>query len=80
MPEYRGTSFILPVDLHKRLNIAAAASGMSASNYIRASLEAALKTHAEHDPVIEAAFRVMDDGDLAAVTARYAEGATEVRA
>lgn len=61
----RGTSFLISDDAYKRLNLAAAAIGISASEYIRAAIDAALTTHAQYDPLIATAFRMYDEQEKA---------------
>jgi plasmid stability protein len=53
----RKTSFDLPDELYRHVNLAAASMGMSSAEYIRCALVATLATHAEHDPIIKMALQ-----------------------
>jgi Arc/MetJ-type ribon-helix-helix transcriptional regulator len=55
------TSVVIDDRTYKRISFASAGCGASVSEYIRASVTAALMTHAENDPVVRAAFRAMDE-------------------
>jgi hypothetical protein len=48
-----------PEEILDRVNVASAAVGLSSSEYITACLIAGLETHAQHDPIVATAFRVM---------------------
>jgi hypothetical protein len=49
----------LPDALEKMVQVASAAIGLSSREYVYASLTAALATHAEHDPIVAAAFKYL---------------------